>query len=436
MPNNNNSHLPWSVDQQNVTRQTIQDQDPTNPSERMNAGYEGEPVPESDFYIPACGIADADAALKRLFAQDIGFHVRSHQTNATTPDQGILPIMRPTIIFATGERWALAKKLHPPRDKNKTLILPAISIRRTGLSQTDDDITGRGISQHTGTLTIKRRLSREYDRDYQNINNTLSLSNLNGSVVPIRRNATNYPSNDPGVRDGGLLDQKVATSGNNNVWEVFQIPQPQFYTSTFEVVFWTQYTLQMNMLIEQLVSSYLPQSRSFKLQSDKGYWFMAYVEDNYQSNDNFDDFKEAERVCRYTFTMKIKGYVIPGNASTDRVAIRRWISSPSIRFDVANTSGFKEVQTTNSLQKSLSPQEGVMDDGSTPSSPFNLTDLNSVSQDGSKAQNETEIGKLRVIKQGDTSNRYVSLIDRNQKNGETVYKAKSPEALEQFLLGK
>lgn len=402
----------------------------------MNAGYEGEPVPESEFYIPACGIADADAALKKLFAQDIGFHVRSHRTDAVSPDQGIPAIIRPTIIFATGERWALAKKLHPPRDKNRTLILPAISIRRTGLSQTDDDISGRGINQTTGTLTIKRRLSREFDRDYQNTNNTLSLSNLNGSVIPLRRDNVVNPSGDPGVRDGGLLDQKVATKGNNNVWEIFQIPQPQFYTSTYEIVFWTQYTLQMNSLIEQLVSSYLPQSRSFKLQSDKGYWFMAYVEDNYQSNDNFDDFKDGEKVSRYTITMKIKGYIIAGNAATDRVPINRWISSPSIRFDVASSGDFKEVQTVTSLQRALSPQEQVMDDGSTPSSPFNLTDLNSVSSDGSNAQNETETGKLRVIKQGSHDNRYVSLIDRNEKKGESVYKAKSPEALEQFLLGK
>lgn len=434
--NNPNANLPWSVDDQNVTRQTIRNQDLANPDERMNAGYEGEPVPENEFYIPACGIADADAALKKLFANDIGFHVKSHSTDAVTPDQGIPSIMRPTIIFATGERWALAKKLLPPRDKNRTLILPAISIRRTGLTQTDDDISGRGINQTTGTLTVKRRLSKEFDRDYQNINNTLSLSNLNGSVVPVRRNTTVNPSDDQRVHEGGLLDQQVATGGNNNVWEIFQIPQPQFYTSTYEVVFWTQYTLQMNTLIEQFVSSYLPQSRAFKLQTDKGYWFMAYVEDNYQSNDNFDDFKDGERVSRYTITMKIKGYILPGNAATDRVPIHRWISSPSIRFDVSNSSDFKEIQTAKSLQKSLSPQEQTMDDGSTPSSPFNLTDLNSVSSDGSMAQNPTETAKIRAIKRGNRDNRYVTLIDQNQKKGESVYKAKSPEALEQFLLGK
>ena len=51
----------------NNTRQNIE-QDPRNPVDHLNAGYENEPV--DDFYIPPCGIEDADLALKNLFFKD------------------------------------------------------------------------------------------------------------------------------------------------------------------------------------------------------------------------------------------------------------------------------------------------------------------------------------------------------------------------------
>lgn len=406
----------------NTTRQNIH-LDPANPVDHLNAGYEGEP--STDFFIPSCGIADADGALKNLFVNDIGFATKSHQAGATQS----MALKKPVIIFATGERWALAKKLHPPRDTNKALMLPAISIRRTSFTQTADDITGRGINQHTGFLTIKRRLSEEFDRDYQNLVNNLGLKNLTN--MPGTSRETGAFKNYAETKQGGLLDSSLNLKNNSNVWEILTIPQPQFFTTTYEVVFWTQYTTQMNELIEKFVTSFLPQERAFRLKTDKGYWFMAYVEDTFQGTENFDDFKEAERVIRYTITMKVKGYILAGNGTTDMVPVRRWVSSPNISFDVSDASSLVDLHSRKSLEKATTPQE-------TGGSPFDLTDINQVDS-SADAQNKTYNEKLATRKiytdpdSGQSKSKYVAVLDSNQKQGETVYKASSPAELERFL---
>jgi hypothetical protein len=104
-----------------------------------------------------------------LFDKQIGFR------NTVIPDgeNGPLNINKPYVIFATGERFALVKKLKPPRDKSKQLMLPAISIRRRSITQTPEDITGRGMNQFTGDIVIKRRLAAQ-DRDFQNLLNKLA----------------------------------------------------------------------------------------------------------------------------------------------------------------------------------------------------------------------------------------------------------------------
>lgn len=396
----------------NITRQNIP-VDPLNPQDHLDSGYEGQSF--DDYAIPSCGIEDADTALRNLFFNDIGF---TNKSNAG-PNKD-LELKKPLIIFATGERWALAKKLYPPRDKSKMLLLPAISIRRTGFEQTKEDISGRGINQSTGYLTIKRKLS-SYDKDYQNMLNKLALKNLtNLPTTGNRGNSVGEFRNSPDRKQGGFLNPNLG----NNVWEILTIPQPQFFTTTYEVVFWTQYTVHMNEMIEKFVSSYLPQEKAFKLTTDKGYWFMAYVEDSFQNSDNFDDFKDSERIIRYTITMKVKGYILAPQGSTDQVPIKRWVSSPSISFDVSDYGQASQLASTSRLDKSVDVLA---------SDKFVLTDLQA---DPQSAQTKTTTEKLTATKKISNKPRKfknVTILESNEKQGETIYRASNIQDLEEFF---
>ena len=401
---------------ENVTRQNIP-QDPRNPKDHLDSGYENQP--SLDFTIPPVGIEDIDVAIHRLFDKTIGFN-----TFIMSANKGPQNIKKPYVIFATGERFALAKRLKPPRDKNKVLILPAISIRRTSIEQTPDDIYTRGMNARTGVLTIKRKLSPE-DRDYQNLVNKQGLKNLQNvlSGLPTSARPTGDDANTLEVIQGGLLENRISA---NNIYEVITIPQPQFFTAKYEVVFWTNYTQHMTYLIQTYMTSFLPQFRGHKLETDKGYWFLAYTEDTFNNGENIDQFEGEERLIKYTFNITVKGYLLAAQAPTNAVPVRKWISAPNIVFDVAIAG---DVQPKDHLERP--PQKDTVHDG------FTLTDINIDQQTKQTptTQQRFEVNKIIFdATTGKKKQKYVSILDRNQKKGETVFAASDIETLEEYLI--
>jgi hypothetical protein len=171
----------------------------------------------SDFRVPPVGIEDIDTALFALFDKELPLQV---STTGTTE------MKRVPVIFAGGEKWAMIKKNRPLRDKSNTLILPLITIGRTGIAQTpNEDMIGRGINQKTGEITIKRRLDKS-DRSYQNlINKTFLKGQSNLAITPLESSGDQLFTNreignqrtDPVVIDGGLLSGAKAKHINNRI---------------------------------------------------------------------------------------------------------------------------------------------------------------------------------------------------------------------------
>jgi hypothetical protein len=394
----------------NNTRFNIE-RDPRNPEDHLTSGYEG--ASSSTYTIPSCEIEDVDVALHNLFDRQIGFK----STVIPDGENGPLNINKPYVIFATGERFALVKKLRPPRDKSKQLMLPAISIRRRSITQSPEDLTGRGMNQFTGDIVIRRRLASE-DRDYQNLLNKLAIDDLNpGGPSSTRTQGAFGPNQDVGTSQGALLDPKLG----NNVWEIISIPQPQFYTATYEVTFWTTHTIHMNYLIMTLLAAQLPQGKMFRLNTPKGYWFIATVADEVSSSDNLDDFKEEKRVIRYTFQMTVKSFLLAPNGPSVPVPIRRTLSATDISFELETTPG------------SVRAPQGP----SRPNDPgFTLTDIEA---NPLTAQTPTVDQRLLVQKTvynpatGKTESRYARILETNQKQGETVYFASGFQSLEEFI---
>lgn len=287
----------------------------------------------SNLTIPAVGIEDVDRALFELFDKEIRPQVATG--NGITSEIRYVPV-----IFAASEKWALAKRQSGIKDRNGSLILPLITVVRTSIQQsTTEDIAGRGINQQVGELTVKRRLENS-DRAYQGLINRLLINhqvNLavspaaadDGQVTTLR--AVGDMSDDPIVASGGLLRPNLM----NNVWEFLTIPTPQFFTATYEVTLWTQYTTQMNQLLESLISSFLPQGNAWRLETEKGYWFIATVDDNvYNSETNIDDMSTEERLLKHKFTIKVPAYVLATNVPGAPVPVKRYVSAPEVKFDV------------------------------------------------------------------------------------------------------
>ena len=409
------------TDDTNVIRQNIPQQDPQDNIEVLPSGYgnDGAGSLTEDFQIPSCGISDCDIALFRLFDKTIKFNTQIYGGG-----QSPIYLQKPKVIFATGEKFALAKKLRPPRDKNQVLMLPAISIRRMTIEQTPEDMASRGMNQTTGELTIKRRLSEKDDLHFQNTINKLGLKNMSSVGSTLDENKTSKKKDVFETKEGMLLSPQLS----QNVFEFFTIPQPQFFTAKYEVIFWTNHHQHMNYLIETLMSSYLPQGKMFKLGTDKGYWFMAYVDDSLTSQDNFEDFSTTERVIRYNFNITVKSFVLASNGPGNMVPVRRYISAPTLSFQIIETP------TTDILsQKQLDtpPLVNLSD------SRFLLSDINA------KVVPQEDSGQVMLYKQtviepvtNKKSIKYIKQTTKNKISGERSFTASDIRTLQEFLLNE
>lgn len=400
-----------AADGKNSTRWNIE-RDPRNPVDHLPTGYEGSSP--TDYTIPSCDIEDVDVAVHSLFDKELGFKAQNISDGESSIDQ----LNKPLVILAGGERFAFVKRLRPIRDKNsKQLILPAIAIRRKSVTQTSDDMTSRGMNQFTGELVIKRRLASE-DRDYQNLINKLALADLNpDGPQSNREQGQNGPNVDIATREGALLDPKLG----NNVWEIITIPQPQFYTATYEITFWSSHSVHMNYMVTSLLSAQLPQGKMFRLNTPKGYWFIGEISDEITSADNFEEFSEDKRVIRYTFQMTVKAFLLAFNGPGVPVPVRRTISAVDISFETVIPTG-----------KVLSPQGPNFS-----SEPYALSDIEERPEDSQTLTSDQKFIVEKTSINPLTGRAFVkkaSILGSNQKQGETAYYADGFETLDEFVL--
>lgn len=283
---------------------------------KLPTGIEGQNVPE-DFSIPPVGIEDVDRSMFELFDKRLNLQV-SNKTSTS----------KVHALFAGGERFAMVKRNLPFRDKNGALILPLVSIRRTGIEHSIQGVVpGRGMGVNTGDLTIRRRLSTQ-DPLYQNLVNKLQLQNQ--SNVGVGSTTRRFQPRSRNTVTGEFL----APDLGKNIFEVITMPFPHFFTALYEVTFWTQHIQHMNQVVERFMTSFDGQGNNFRLDTPKGYWFVGYVDDDFNSDDNFTDYSGEERYVKLTFTMKVPAYMHAPQNPGDPIPFRRFLSAPQVSFGI------------------------------------------------------------------------------------------------------
>lgn len=293
-------------------------------------------IPE-DFNLENCTIEDVDRALFTLFDKDLPFtYVHKGETR------------RSPVIFASGERFAVLRRKKPLRDKAGSLVLPLVSIMRTGIHQAP--MMGSATSQNID-IVVSRKLS-DKDSDYQKILNKMNLQNSDDAArsIALRRSAAGQDNADKGVvnKQAAVSHQQPTTlrqvenipisldpSIKDNIYEVITMPPPKYYVANYEITFWTQYTVQMNNMLMSMMSLYQNYAqRTFKLETPKGYWFVAYVEEDFSPGNNFDDFADSERLVRYSFNLKVPAYVIGDVSPSGPSGFRKFVSAPQFSFGI------------------------------------------------------------------------------------------------------
>lgn len=279
--------------------------------ESLNLGYEGSSTLER--LIPSCGLEDVDRAMFRLFDNDIPLIYQ--QKDGTTK--------KVPVIFATGERFAINRRKEPLRDKNGALILPIVTITRTGIEQQAPKMIE---VPDAGTISIKRRISDD-DPLYQRVVNSLNLEHAQVGAGN-RSSSLSRPSRKTG---GRLLEPNLA----GGLYETITIPTPKFYTAKYEITLWTQYIQHSNSILTTIMSGYHnTRARTYRIETPSGYWFVATFESGISSDNNFDSMSDEERIIKSTLTAEVSAYIITPDLPGIPNGARRHVSATQFSFGI------------------------------------------------------------------------------------------------------
>ena len=168
-----------------------------------------------------------------------------------------------TVMYGNEERWVAARNRGVLRDKNGSLILPLIMLKRTTVEKSDV-IPG-------------------YEQD-------------------IQRKYTEIVRNTGWSKDNRYSRFSVQT-GNKPVYENLVTTVPNFVNITYEFILWTNFIEQMNPLVETM------------MEHNNTYWGSYH---NYKFISTLDSISDAseltqnnERFIKSTFTVTTKAYLLP-----------------------------------------------------------------------------------------------------------------------------
>lgn len=265
-------------------------------------------------------IETVDRAVRDWFDRTVDAH-----SETPTEERRKVPV-----IFSSGERYAIKRK--GVRDKNGVLILPLISVRRTGM---DADPTMQALGTQTGNLTIAKRIDPKTNQLKNNI------QAVSKSGIP------------------------VYAPGPGAVYEVASIPFPDRNIFNYELVIQTSYTKQMNQVVEKLFRE-LDIRKTFVAAIEnegrhslngeefedrkpfKGGYFVGFFDGAMSDQSNFEEFTDQERIVRYSTSFRV-----PANLTLDPEG-----EKPAVKITkTAYTVGFKERLVSREEFKKLFPDD-------------------------------------------------------------------------------
>ena len=269
----------------------------------VQSGYEAD-APNATFEIPGNGIQDVDKAFFNLFSEKLPLVYRVSKSTGET--------RRIPVMFASGERFAVLSKQTPMRDDNGALILPMISISRSGVEF--ETTKGAGISDRVPETVIKRKIAPE-SAQYKNL--------LGSSRESLFKNKNQL------ISSGRMLGVEY----EDNIYEYITIPTPKYFTAKYEVTIWCQYVQQLNDFLETVLSSFpQPNGRTIRIDSPNGYWFVAHFEQSITQDNNFSDYTDSERLVKATLVAEVPGFIVSKNPNTPN-NVKRYTSSTTVAFD-------------------------------------------------------------------------------------------------------
>ena len=168
------------------------------------------------------------------------------------------------VMYGNEERWKAVRKRGVLRDKNNSLILPLIMLKRTEVSR--NDLSGQSYSHDIKSKYINVVRNARWSKDNQ-------------------------------------YDRFSVQQGVKPVYENIVTGMPTYSDITYEFVLWTNFIEQMNPLVE----SFVDQSHTYWGKGEKIKFLcnIDSISDASEMNQN------GERFIKSTFSVVTKAYLLP-----------------------------------------------------------------------------------------------------------------------------
>jgi len=234
--------------------------------------------------------------------KDVDTAILSHVKNVMKPRvKEANETFKVPVMYGNEERWKAVRKRGTLRDKNNSIILPLIMLRRTEIAR--NDMSGQAYSH-----------------------------DVRGEHINVVRNATWSKDNQ--------YDRFSVQTGVQPVYENIVTGMPTYSDMTYEFVIWTNFIEQMNTIVE----SFVDQSHT--------YWGDG-TENKFLCNiDNVSDASEmnqdGERFIKSTFSVITKAYLLPeylNSVITNKVSnMKKQLTPSKITFNFEANATDKQVK--------------------------------------------------------------------------------------------
>jgi len=236
-------------------------------------------------------IESIDMALASWLKKDLNLSARTNHGFTKVP-----------ILWQSPERAFQIKNDKELRDDGGGLILPLVSVERTGITK---DPNRKGTFQahlysdrnngRSGRFVIARQIVKDKTRDRAVVNSTRN----NVGVTKQRH----YPRN----------SKKV-------VIRALSIPIPVYVDVEYKISLRTEYQEQINQLMQPFITR-TGQINAFTMKRN-GHVYEGFIDQTFSHDNNVASLGEDTRVFTSEITIKVLGYLIGEGETDDRPIVR------------------------------------------------------------------------------------------------------------------
>jgi len=238
---------------------------------------------DDDVKTPSVSLMDVDSAIIFYFENIIKPSVLENGENVKVP-----------IMYASPERWKAIQRDGFMKDKKRQIITPVVAYRRTSITK-DTELPQDKLDAN------KPNMFYTFEKKFSQVNR---YDNFATQI--------------------GLLPQR----------EYYNVAFPDYVTISYDFTIWTSYIEQMNSIVEKIVYS------------EGAYWGDPDKMRFRSSIDSFTDATEvadAERLVRTTFTVTLRGYLLPEGNFDHRSTTQKFLTPKKVIFSAETDAAIDKV---------------------------------------------------------------------------------------------